>query len=271
MSHSLRITVAAFWVVLALAGAAQAETLGSVRNTAVLLKIDAKPLPSLEAVVKIFAENGDNFVDWCTDWDDGKGGSRCFGKLDSGKFSNVHLFRTQIDFDRSGLNDSISLKVADIVTVELYEFPGLQEPFPYSLRIVMKPLNNVSTAYWFRVRTPGVGANLANALLSLPALAAGDLAPPAGTPVKLGVNARDLTPDEAKRAGATGGVYISDADAGSLAEQIGLKKGDALLEVDGVVITSVDALQRQLATGSIKAIVVWRDGKRLSLGVLSKL
>jgi len=254
-----------------LAGAAQAETLGSVRDSAIRLKVDAKPLQTLDAVIKTFAANGDNYVDWCIDWDSGKGGSRCFGKLDSGKFSTVHLLRTQIDFDRTGLNDSIAVKVADIVTVEVYEFPGLQEPFPYSLRIVMKPVNNISTSYWFRVRTAGVGVDLANALLSLPALAAGDLVPPAGAPVKLGASVRDLMPDEARQAGVASGVYIASVDAGSLAEQIELKKGDILLEIDGVKIDGVDAVQRQLAKGAIKTVVVWRGGKLLSLGVLNKL
>jgi hypothetical protein len=268
MCHSQWKAAAAFWAVLALAGAAHAADIGSVRNTAVQLKFDLKPLQSQEAVLKVFVAHADNYVDWCTD---SNPGGRCFNDLSLGKIINIHLFRTQIDFDRGGLDKSISLKVADIATVELYEFPGLLEPFPYSIRIVMKPVDNITMSYWFRVRTPGVGADLANALLSLPSLAAGDLAPPAGAPVKLGVSVRDLIPDEARQAGVASGVYIGSVDAGSLAEQIDLKKGDFLLEIDGVKIDGIEAMQRQLAKGAIKTVVVWRGGKLLSLGVLSKL
>ena len=41
--------------------------------------------------------------------------------------------------------------------------------------------------------------------------------------------------------------------------------------VKALKIDGVDAVQRQLAKGAIKTVVVWRGGKLLSLGVLNKL
>jgi S1-C subfamily serine protease len=108
---------------------------------------------------------------------------------------------------------------------------------------------------------------LANAFQSLPGLISADLIP---TPMRLGISARDLSANEAKLAGAAGGVYIGGVDAGSLAEQMGVQKGDYLLEVDGVKVPGQEAMKKQLATGSIKTAVVWRNGKILLLSVLNK-
>ena len=233
------------------------------------LTIQGKPLLSLDEAAKVFAADGDNFYKWCVMRHDER--ESCLDVLESGRITNIHLSRTHIDLECGPYRgEDVSLDFGEIGGVELYQFPTL-ETFQYGLEIARKPSEGAPKAYWFRVRNVESASALANAFRSLPSLMSGDISPPAPTPVQLGISARDLTPGEAKEAGAAGGVYIGGVDPGSMAEQMGVKQGDYLLELDGVKVSGLEAMKHQLATGTLKTVAVWRNGKTLYLSVLSKL
>ena len=256
-------------VVFGAVSAAQAAHMTLRDDERILLTIQGKPLLSLDEVAKVFAAEGDNFYIWCTERSDER--EACLDVLEAGKVTNIHLSRTLIDLTCVYPSENISLDLSQIGSVELYQFPTLQGTFEYGLKLGRKPSEGAPKAYWFRVRNMEFASALANAFRSLPSLMSGDIAPPAPTPVQFGASARDLSPEEARQAGAPGGVYIGGVDANSLAEQMGVKQGDYLLEVDGVKVPGLEAMKSQLAKGTLKAVTVWRDGKTVSLKPLSKL
>jgi Do/DeqQ family serine protease len=97
----------------------------------------------------------------------------------------------------------------------------------------------------------------------------------------LGVSNHDsLTPDVAEQLGLprdTKGVLITDLDAGSPAEQAGLKRTDVILGVDEHMVTSLEDLRlriSQMIPGSVTKIKIARDGKEkvidVTLGKLSE-
>lgn len=89
----------------------------------------------------------------------------------------------------------------------------------------------------------------------------------------LGIGARDLTTDEASKAGlpTASGVVVTSVDPGSLAEQMGLKAGDYLIEVNGSPLADKNALKQILASGVIQSVKVWRAGAIIKLNGVDKL
>lgn len=72
-----------------------------------------------------------------------------------------------------------------------------------------------------------------------------------------------LTPEVARRAGATTGIQVADVVAGSPAAAAGLHRGDVVLDIDGQRVTSATAIQRLMVEGAIGRaieITVWRNG-----------
>jgi hypothetical protein len=90
-------------------------------------------------------------------------------------------------------------------------------------------------------------------------------------PVKLGVSSRDLTAAELQAAGLSGGVFIGGVDGGSLADQMGVKPGDYLLEINATAVGNTAAMRRLLSAGAITRLKVWRAGKSLDLVGLEKM
>ena len=79
----------------------------------------------------------------------------------------------------------------------------------------------------------------------------------------LGVRAEPLTMEEAREhALSTGwGLRVKDILAGSPADKAGVKKGDILLSLNGVVLKDLDALDRAVLASPIKGeVLIWRNG-----------
>ena len=82
---------------------------------------------------------------------------------------------------------------------------------------------------------------------------------------KMGISVRAITPDMADRLGipANKGVIVSDVKPGSFAEDIGLSRGDVILEVNKQPVNSEDDFRRitgQLKTGQDVVFLV-RQGR----------
>ncbi len=92
---------------------------------------------------------------------------------------------------------------------------------------------------------------------------------------RLGLEVVGLTDDLRKflDLGERNGVVIQRVMAGSLAEQAGLRKGDAITSVDNVAVESVDqflAKARAVAKDSYVVLDTWRDGKRVPVVIKMK-
>jgi serine protease Do len=98
----------------------------------------------------------------------------------------------------------------------------------------------------------------------------------------LGVESQPLTPKLNKRLGINsddGGARITRVYEGTDAEKAGLRAGDVLLQLDGVPISerrSEDSEElgrqiRQYKVGSSASILVWRDGKEMTVPVTFEL
>ena len=94
--------------------------------------------------------------------------------------------------------------------------------------------------------------------------------PVAGAAVHLGVSGRDLSAAEIQTAGVKGGVYIVSLEAGALAEQMKVKAGDYLLEINGTEITNTAAMRQALAAGTVSKLKVWRAGTTIELAGVEK-
>jgi hypothetical protein len=95
---------------------------------------------------------------------------------------------------------------------------------------------------------------------------------PAAGPIHLGIAARALTPEEAKKAKRTAGVVIASVDKGSLAEQMAIQTGDILLSINGAPVPDMEALKKVLAAGGeVTTVTVLRAGKTLTLTGVSKM
>jgi len=86
----------------------------------------------------------------------------------------------------------------------------------------------------------------------------------------LGVSVKNLTAEEAKKAGITdaGGVAVTDVQSGTPAERAGLKAGDVIVEFDGFRVRSAAnfarLVQETTPNRSVNVSVV-RAGKRQTL------
>jgi serine protease Do len=98
----------------------------------------------------------------------------------------------------------------------------------------------------------------------------------------LGVESQPLTPKLNTRLGVNsddGGARLTRVYAGTQAEKAGLRAGDVLLQLDGVPISERRAEDgeelarqiRQYKVGSSAAILLWRDGKELTLPVVLEI
>lgn len=88
----------------------------------------------------------------------------------------------------------------------------------------------------------------------------------------IGLHLQDLTPELAQTLSLpadTAGTLIADVVAGSPAEQAGLRPGDAVLDVDGRIVTSRQFAEqvRQSTPGTLLRLRIWRDGQRMYLTV----
>ena len=119
------------------------------------------------------------------------------------------------------------------------------------------------------ITNPNIGIEKLLPVQVAPAPAAPVASAPA--PLQLGVSARNLTAAEAKKAGLASGVLIVAVDAGSLAQQMELKSGDYLLEINGAKITDMDGMKQALTPGTLDVAKVWRKGKVLILNGVSKM
>lgn len=82
----------------------------------------------------------------------------------------------------------------------------------------------------------------------------------------LGVFIEDLSPQSARRLGFTApeGVLITRISPGSGAEDAGLRAGDVILRINGLLTPSVPRMQEQVGRyrpGNVLRIEYWRDGK----------
>lgn len=93
-------------------------------------------------------------------------------------------------------------------------------------------------------------------------------------PQSLGIAARNLTAEEAQKAGLSEqiGIFITSIDPGSLAEQMGMKPGDYLLEFNVQKVINVGSVKQFLASGAvIQDLKIWRNGAVMVLSGVNKL
>jgi serine protease Do len=88
----------------------------------------------------------------------------------------------------------------------------------------------------------------------------------------LGVNVRDVTPDQAKSLGlgTPHGAFIADVTKGGPADKAALNKGDVVLSYQGKDIPDAAALRNDVANSPVDQevkITVWRNGKKQNLRV----
>jgi serine protease Do len=88
----------------------------------------------------------------------------------------------------------------------------------------------------------------------------------------LGVIIQPLTPDLAKQFGFNGsnGALISEVEAGSPAEQSGLKRGSIIVAINGKPVTDSRALQlaiSEMAPGSMVNLSVFNEGRQQQMSV----
>jgi serine protease Do len=89
---------------------------------------------------------------------------------------------------------------------------------------------------------------------------------------KLGLNVRGITPDIADRLGipAGKGVIVQDVKAGSFGEDVGLSRGDVILEINKQVVNNEDdfkKVQSQLKSGQDVVFLV-RQGRGRNAGTI---
>jgi Do/DeqQ family serine protease len=86
----------------------------------------------------------------------------------------------------------------------------------------------------------------------------------------LGISVEDLPPREGAPLGAKGGVAVTAVDPGSPAERAGLRRGDAVLAVDGAPVSSAEEFRfrvRDLAIGATARIATSRAGEERAVPV----
>ena len=86
----------------------------------------------------------------------------------------------------------------------------------------------------------------------------------------LGLTLRSVTPPAARYFDMPEGAYISAVEAGSNAEEAGLRPGDVVTAVDGAAVTNADelvALVRTYKAGDVAALSVSRAGENITVWV----
>lgn len=89
----------------------------------------------------------------------------------------------------------------------------------------------------------------------------------------LGVTIQDITAELAESLGmaAQGGALVSGVSSGGPAEKSGFQQGDAIIEVNGITITSSRSLARTIASlpaHERATIVIFRNAKRKTMSVV---
>jgi len=93
----------------------------------------------------------------------------------------------------------------------------------------------------------------------------------------LGVSIGEVTSEEAKKQGVTDlkGVYIADVVEGGAADEVGIKAGDIILEVDGVEVNTPNQLQEQISKhrpkDKVEVLVKRKNKKKLYEAVLRNI
>ena len=88
------------------------------------------------------------------------------------------------------------------------------------------------------------------------------------SPVRLGVNVQELSPQLAEYFGVNDGVLVSSVDEESVASAAGLQAGDVITSVDGRAVDDIDRFRRRLSAvgpGEEVSIGVTRAGRELEL------
>ncbi|HWI00891.1 MAG TPA: PDZ domain-containing protein [Propionibacteriaceae bacterium] len=92
----------------------------------------------------------------------------------------------------------------------------------------------------------------------------------AGGP-SIGMEARTVPPELSSRLGVSGGVEIGSVEPGSAAERSGLQRGDVIVKIDELAVSTMNefaAVIRRRPPGSDVVLTVWRTG-RLTTSTLS--
>ena len=89
----------------------------------------------------------------------------------------------------------------------------------------------------------------------------------AGAP-SIGLEARTIPPEWAAQLGVSAGVEIGSVQSGSAAEQSGLQRGDVIVEIDSLAVSTMNefagAIHRRLP-GSDVLLTVWRTGRVMTV------
>ena len=89
-----------------------------------------------------------------------------------------------------------------------------------------------------------------------------------GSPGRLGVAVRALTPDEQKAAGVNSGVLVEDVNANSAAARAGIQPGDIIVALNATPVSSAEQLKGAIEkSGKRAALLVRRDDARIFVPV----
>lgn len=119
------------------------------------------------------------------------------------------------------------------------------------------------------LKNPNVG--IEKLLPSAPSAAVPSPATAGASPAHLGISARNLTAEEAARAGSPSGVCILSVEPGSLGAEIGLKPGDYLVELNSKPVADTRALKQVLGATPVDTAKVWRSDKMVTLSGVAHL
>ena len=61
------------------------------------------------------------------------------------------------------------------------------------------------------------------------------------------------------------GLYVARVESGSQAEKLGIRPGDVLTALNKTPVSTLDTVKEALFTGSNQQLLLWRDGKEISL------
>jgi membrane-associated protease RseP (regulator of RpoE activity) len=89
--------------------------------------------------------------------------------------------------------------------------------------------------------------------------------------LSIGLEARTLPPEFSSRLGVSGGVEIGGVEPDSAAERSGLQRGDVIVKIDNLAVSTMNefaAVIRRRSPGSDVVLTVWRAG-RLTTSTLS--
>jgi S1-C subfamily serine protease len=164
----------------------------------------------------------------------------------------------------------MSVNIADIGSVEIYQFPKLREPFRFTVKVGPTAQAADPRTFWFRARDADVAKKLADAFATLAAAGRGSITLEMPQPA-FGISARTLNAEEMRQAGVESGLYVGSVDAGSPGERLGILRDDYLLEIDGTKVVDLATAQRQLRTAPVQSVKIWRSGKIVILRALTKM